>query len=275
MPREQEQYVSLRTKDAVKGGGGIPGGVTVTIHDDTIFATGHDTPKELAAKLRDKDDAFLKIVLEDNDGNLKAEWLGTGRGFRPSSDGMNLVSRDGSRPGMNEGSGTMIFFKSLEAPKDGKTRLSDDALEAGLKGIIGTKFVTGREVIKRSDGQASAPALVADSIISLPGGKKAKREEEAPARKTKAEAEDFDAEVVCENAIKEALELPKYRKGIPEGKLYEAVVNIVKDTTLEKAQKQEVYALVDQDEDPKLKWAKSAKRDGFAYNEDTENFGAS
>ena len=62
-----------------------------------------------------------------------------------------------------------------------------------------------------------------------------------------------------------------YRKGIPADKLFEAVVNVVKESELTKAQKQEVYALVDQDEDPKSKWAKSSKRQ-WEWDEDAEVF---
>lgn len=265
-----EEYASTRTKDAVKGGGGIPAGVTVTIHEDTIYTTGHEAPAEFV-KQRNKEDALFKLVLEDEDGVVhKPEWLSTGKGFEPAAGGQHLRSRNGAKAAMNEGATFMIFFRSLEEPKSGKLRVPEDIRDDGLKGMYGIKFVTGREVIQRQGLQPQS-ALIADSVVALPGGKKGRpsreEDEEAPAKPKKAAAgDDFDAEAEAERLIVEALELPKYRKGLPAGQAFVAVLNGLKEGDLEKDQKKEVMALVDE-ENPK--WARSSKRP-WEYDKDED-----
>jgi len=184
--------------------------------------------------------------------------------------------------------------KGSEAYKRHKDKaLNEELLDDGItSAIVGLKFVAGREVHERNfddGGQRKArPSLVCDEILKAPkgAGKSARaadedEDEERPAKSTKRAARDEDedeeetprktkgkgnskdeddADAATEKLILEALEQPKYRKGLPVDKVFTVVHNMSKELD----NKKDIMELAEDEE-----WVK-AKARPWAYDKEDD-----
>lgn len=184
--------------------------------------------------------------------------------------------------------------KTSEAYKRHKDKaLNEELLDDGITAaLVGLKFVVGREVKERNFGDQEGsrgkprPSLVCDEILKAPKGagkskaaadeddadeKPAKRkaaardedadEDESP-RKAKGKGGNgtADAETQAEKFILEALEQPKYRKGLPVDKVFTVVHNMSK----EEDNKKDIMELAEDEE-----WVK-AKARPWAWNKEDD-----
>lgn len=185
----------------------------------------------------------------------------------------------------------IFFDSICDKKAHGRKAVPEDLLDDGISALTGLKFVAGRKKVERDirddgddkgrkgAGSSNRPTLVAEEILELPGKggakKKASRdedEEEAPRSKRRArdeeeeeeerpakkkakgkaaDADEADVETAAEEAVTKALELPKFRKGLPVDKAFSAVYTLVKGEDNEK----EITELIEDE-----KWLKAKAR---------------
>jgi len=152
---------------------------------------------------------------------------------------------------------------------DGMTEALVDLKFVAGSIIVKREFNEAEGAEKRRGGPP--PSLVADEILEIPGGGKASSrskkkdededEDEKPTRRSSKKGDDEDEDEdkgkgssrsrgkgkdddadddeedndAAEKAVIEALEQPKYRKGLPKGKAFEAVFNLTKGEKNQKA----------------------------------------
>lgn len=258
---------SIMPSKAEQGGNfGFPAGSTVTI-TEAAWTTWEEAGEKAITKNRKAEDPCLKLVgeIEGDDTERPPVFLGAGKAERlePSKDGEYLEIAEGSSAQAISGqSNANVFTTSLcDKSTHGKSALPEEKLDEDPISslLVGLKFVAGGKVVDRkfdddgsSDGKrvSNRPTLVADEIIEAPwlkGSSKNKsqstgasktvkkvkeeveEEEEEDEKPKKKSGKSNSAETQAEKAVLEALENPKYRKGIPSNRLYTAVLALVKE----------------------------------------------
>lgn len=299
------RHANMRPSQAEGGGNiGFPVGAKVKIIE--AQATTWEEAGEGALKGgRKAEDPALKLVGE-SDGweEPKTEFLGAGKANRlvPSKDGEFFdIAEESTATALSDSSNTRVFLdsifydpankkKSAAFKQHGDQAINEEVLDEGFTAaLVGLEFVVGRKAMDRDFGDQGEgrgkprPTLVAEEIISGPGGKKSGSkkkgkdedddadEDEKPAKtsgKSKKPADDdddTDVETAAEKAVVEALDLPKYRKGLPTDRAFNAVFTLVKA----EENAQEIMKLIEDE-----KWLK-AKARPWAYDKEEDALTAS
>jgi hypothetical protein len=166
--------------------------------------------------------------------------------MQPSDDGEFLEPADESTAtSLHSSCNANIFLESLtDKKKQGKMALPEDKLDDGVsKALVGLKFVVGSKVVERDfddnnqggEKRKKRGSLVAEEIVALPkGGKSVSKEKSKTTKRDKEEDKDEggdgDVAEATEKAVLEALGNPKYRKGLPTAKVFNAVFTLVKES---------------------------------------------
>lgn len=245
----KERRASSNPDKAESGGNlGFPAGAVVTL-TAASYTTWEEAGESALKGGREADDPALKLVGDIEGGEDDVEhFLGAGKAERlqPSKDGEYLIIPEGSNAtGLSNSCNTFHFLESAcDSKAHGKLAVDKDAIDERISTLVGLKFVAGKKVIERefdNDGGNRGkprPTLVVEEIVAKgKGSTKSKKkdededeEEEAPARgkKGKGKSDDDDAEKQAEKAVLDVLALPKYRKGLPRDRAFNAVYNLVK-----------------------------------------------
>lgn len=263
MAREKQaaRHASTKPSEAQRGGTiGIPSGAVATI-TEAQWVRWEEAGESAIKGGRSADDPALKIVADVEGAEEPiVEFLGAGKQLVPGDDGEFLdIPAGSSAVAISDSCNANIFLKSVSDEKrHKKNAVDEDLMDGGISAFLqGLKFVAGREVIKRegledSGGRTPRPTLVCDEIIEGPGsgkkggssksspkagGGKAKvqtrSEVEPPPDEDEDEPEDADLLAASDNETAEgyvlqALELPKWKKGIPVKNAFVAVFNLVR-----------------------------------------------
>jgi hypothetical protein len=243
------KHISIRPSEAEEGGTlGFPVGATVEI-TEAAWSKWEEAGESALKGGRNADDPVLKLVgeVQGSDVDPITVFLGAGKSTRmqPSDDGEFLEPADESTAtALHASCNANIFLESLtDKKKQGKMALPEGNLDDGVsKALVGLKFVVGSKVIERDfqddEKRAKRGSLVAEEIVALPkgGGKSASKSKTKTTSKKKDEDEDEDEDEggdvteAAEKAVLEALGNPKYRKGLPAGKVFNAVFTLVKES---------------------------------------------
>ena len=263
----KEQYASVRPSKMEEGGSfGFPAQSIVTIVEAAWATWGEAGEGALKGGFRSADDPCLKLVgeVEGSDAvENPSEFLGAGKAskFEPSRDGEHLLGIGA----INKTCNAAVFLTSVSDKKQQGKLAMDEALfdDNGISSLVGLKFRVGKITVKREGlevregAKAPRPTLVSEENLELPSGKKgggktssSSGKSSGKSKKDEDEDEDTDTDVdtdkLAETAVLEALDLPKYRKGLNvEDQLYTAVHNVTKAMNdLDSKTRKAVMALV-------------------------------
>jgi hypothetical protein len=248
MAKSGSRHASIKPSEQQEGGTfGFPAGSHVTIQEAS-WVTWEDAGEKASSGR--EDDPCLKLVGEiegNEDAEPVIEHLGAGKATRlvPSEDGEFIDQAEGAPAdaSLSKSSNAGIFIQSLCDKKVlGKKALPETMFEGEISALVGLKFEVGKKMPEQRQGEGESefkrrPTTIAQDIIEAPGGKKggkkkkavADDEDEAPAKKGKAKGGADDTDEAAEKALLEALDNPKYRKGLPKARAFTAVHALVKD----------------------------------------------
>lgn len=108
----QDQYVSIKSKDAVEGGGIFGPGRAVI--KKARWATFEYIRKGQTKGKR----ATVLLVVFNRDGETERVPYGTGSAFKPSADGLHLLTRNAAMSGLPNNCNAYYFLQSFEEVSD-------------------------------------------------------------------------------------------------------------------------------------------------------------